>query len=493
MNPVTRTQRAQFISSTVGIPATKPGGWKVTLKSKLQTTLHGRPPAFERLMDQYVRSEPAEGKRCLNRLIGMCMKLSEPEVLKEILANETVESMQLEGRVDAKGWETLIAAMPAGFPVQALTLSIMRLDASGLDLLRKALLGMPNLKKLFLYKVSVEGAFSSEWSNGAAFEALETVHVATGSIPELDACALLLGVLGASKVRSLSIRISGLITCCQHASLAKSLAHQTRLNSLKLVVEQPCNTPKQLGCYMPFLCGQASLTALNLDGWELETSDFNRLLAALRNKPALTSLSLRNFTFLNGTEPEPVQISSLAGMRSLLDLDLGGNSFEDDAMIELLLALKEEQTCLMFLGLNGNSIGSATIAATAALLNANTTFLELSLQPATQPDRAGWSLDALEALVKAFEAHPSLRRFGVFWSEIPEAYRRRLESSLVRNWHSFMVNGMWGALNSARPGFPKDVARHIYKQGVTEQDALSMSSVNKAAWNERRGGRGDAG
>jgi hypothetical protein len=65
---------------------TQPGDWKTTLKSKLRSTLHERTPAFEGLMDQYMKSGPAEGKKYLNPLIGGCMALPEPEVLKEILA-----------------------------------------------------------------------------------------------------------------------------------------------------------------------------------------------------------------------------------------------------------------------------------------------------------------------------------------------------------------------------------------------------------------------
>ncbi|VTU17068.1 Ran GTPase-activating protein (RanGAP) involved in mRNA processing and transport [Variovorax sp. PBL-H6] len=95
----------------------------------------------------------------------------------------------------------------------------------------------------------------------------------------------------------------------------------------------------------------------------------------------MTSLSLCNFTFLKEAESEPVQIAPLAGTRNLLALDLGWNSLEDDTMVQLLLALKQEQTCLMLLSLNGNSIGSRAIAATAALLRANRTLQELSLQP----------------------------------------------------------------------------------------------------------------
>jgi hypothetical protein len=60
--------------------------------------------------------------------------------------------------------------------------------------------------------------------------------------------------------------------------------------------------------------------------------------------------------------------------------------------------------------------------------------------------------------------------------------------AIERNQRSFAANGMWAALNSARPspGFPKDVAVHIYEQGLTHADAVSMSSVDRAAWDARR-------
>lgn len=484
---VKEAQSAQGVPASVVTPATKSDEWKAELKSKLTTTLHGRTRAFDNLIDQYVRSRPAEGRKPdLSRLIRGCMAYRERLVLEDILTLGAVTSVCIEGPLDELGLKTLIEAIPDGFSLQTLKLSMMRLDASLVDLLFEALRRMPKLQKLVLYMVGVEGAFPSERSNGPAFEALETVIALTSSDPELDVCPLLLQLLGACQLRSLSIQDYGAITADQHAILAEALGGQTLLNSLKLAGEKPCGTPKQLDCYMPFLCGQAPFTALHLDGCELETSDFNHLLAALRDKPTLTSLSLCHLTFLKGAGSESVQISSLAGMRNLLDLDLGWNPFEDDTLMQLLDALKKEQTCLMFLGLNGNSIGSKTMAATASLLNANRTLRELSFQRAVLPGREGWSADALEKLAQAFEVNTSLQRFRVPWSDIPEAYRPRLEGALKRNRDSFVVNGMWGALNWLRPGFPKDAARHILEQGLTRPDAMSMSSVNVAAWDARR-------
>jgi hypothetical protein len=489
MNPVSNTELAQSISNANDVPAKKPGDWKATLKSKLQTTLHDwheRAPGFEELINDYVSSGPVEGRECLKRLVSKCMALPEPEVLKEILRNEVVERLCLEGQFDARGWESLIAAMPAGFPVKALELSITRLDSSEVGLLLKALHGMPKLEKLCFYAIDVEGAVPSEWPEGLAFDALKAVEVTTSFEPETDVCVLLLRILEGCQVRSLSVQDNGAMTAVQHARLADALRRQLLLNSVSLIVAQPCSTPKQLDCYMPFLRGQAPFTALDLDGFELEISNFNLLLAALRNKPTLASFSLRNFKFLKGKESEPVQISALAGMPNLLDLDLGWNSLEDDTMRQLLLALKEQQTCLRFVGLNGNSIGSRTIAATAALLNANRTLLGLSLQRAVLAGPAGWSADALEALAEAFEANTSLQRFRVNWSDIPKACYQRLMDSVERNRRPFAANRMWAGLNSARPGFPKDVAVHIYEQGLTHADAVSMSSVDRAAWDARR-------
>jgi hypothetical protein len=398
--------------------------------------------------------------------------------------------MHLEGPVDVQGWKTLIAAMPAGFSVQALTLSMICLDAPQLDLLFEALRRMPKLQTLALLMCGVEGAIPSERSDVPAFEALETMTVLTSSESDLDVCWLPLVVLGARQLRRLSIEHCEDITADQHELLARALGPQTLLNSLTLVVKHSCSTAKQLERYVPFLCGQAPLTALHLDGWELEMSKFNLLLAELQNKPALTSLSLCNFTFLKATGSEPVQISSLARLRRLLKLDLGWNCFGDGAMGQLLDALNEEQTCLMFLSLNGNSIGSKAIAATAALLNANRTLQELSFQPGDLPDHAGWDDNAFGALAEAFNANTSLLRFRVRWSDIPKAYHARLVGSLERNKDSFALKGMWGALNSVHSGFPEDVAKRIFEQGLTRSDSLSMSSANKAGWVARRRGDG---
>lgn len=506
MNPVSDAHPAQFNPDTVKDPAMKSVDWKASLRSKLQTTLHDwheRAPGFEELLDKYVTSEPVKGRTYLRDLIWKCIALPEPYVLKDILRNEVVESMYIEGPIDAQGWKTLIAAMPAGFLAQALTLSRMCLGSSEVECLFDALCRMPKLKTLSLYMVGVQGSLLSE-RYGPAFEALETVIGRAGSDsdsnadsdcdshfqsePGLDICPLLLEVLQASQLQSLSIEDSGDITAEQHVSLAEALGRQTLLNSLSLIVNDPFSTPKLLDCYMPFLRGQAAFTTLHLEGWELETSNFNLLLAALRNKPTLTSLTLRSFKFLKGPGSEPVQISSLAGMRDLRDLDLGWNSLEDDTMGQLLLALKEQQTCLRFLGLNGNSIGSITIAATAALLNANRTLAGLSLQRAVLAHHQAWSADALEALAKALEANTSLQEFLVSWADIASDDFSRLSKFLERNRMASLANGMWAALNSARPGFPRDVATRMYeRKWLTRSDAERMSSVNKAAWDARRG------
>lgn len=487
---VRRAQSAPSVLISVNIPATESGDWKAALKSKLQTTLHdweALAPAFEELIDAYVTSGPAEGKKHLNRLIRACMALGEP-VLEEILAHEAILSMHIEGPVNARGWETLIAAIPAGFPLRQLKLSLMPLRPDEGALLLQALRRMPKLETLFLHMVGVEGAFSSERSDGTAFEALEAVHVLTSSEPELDVSQLLSEILEDCQLRCVSIQDYGALTADRHAILAEALERQRLLNDVTLTVEEPCSTPKQLECYMSFLCGQAPFTTLYLGGWELAARDFNRLLAALRNKPTLTSLSLCDFKFLKGTGSEPVQIASLADMRSLLELDLGWNSLEDDTMVPLLLALKEQQTSLRFLGLNGNPIGSKTIVATAALLNANRTLLELSFQPAVTADRADWDVEALETLAKAFEANTLLQWFRVRWSNIPAPYSDRLAKALVHNQTlSAMRSGMQVVTSSAGfRDFPYELVGRVYDQGLTRRDALRLASINKAAWNGRR-------
>ncbi|MGK6308404.1 hypothetical protein [Variovorax sp. DT-64] len=477
------------IPNTVKNRAAKPGAWKASLGLKLQTTLHDRlerAPGFEKLFEDYVSSEPAEGRKYVKRLLGKCVALPEPDVLEEILRNEVVESLYLEGQVSARGWEALIAAMPAGFPVRSFTLSMTSLSSDEATLMYKALCGMPKLERLCFYMAGVTGPISFEWPYGPAFEALEAVTVSTSSVPHVDVCELLLGILDRSQVQSLSIQDFGAITTDQHARLADAIGRQALLNSVSLVVEQLRSKPKKLDCYTPFLCGQQPLKVVNLGGWEIESSKFNELLTELGHKP-LTSLSLCNFKFLKGPGSQPVQIFHLAGMRSLLSLDLGWNSLEDDALVQLLLALKKEQTGLRFLSLNGNSIGSPVIAATAALLSANRTLQQLSLQLANGSVSADWDADALEALAEAFEANTSLLRLRASWSKIPKAYQLRLGEAVMRNVGSVAASGIWGALNSVHPGFPKDVAMNIYKQGLTQADGVRISSVNRAAWDASSG------
>lgn len=471
------------------LPPTKTDNWKLDLLAEFKVNHCDWDSEFNTLVQHYIfEDDTADGKPDRNLLLRGCLAHGGAKVLKTICEHEGIKSWCIEGPVKVGEWETLNESGKHGLPIASLKLSNMRFDSATGATLFQALGQLPALNSLILENVGFEGStFLLGMWDCAPLKLLETIEVtALGS--GVDVCPLLLKILEACQLRSLSIEECGSITSDQHAGLAEALHRQAHLSCLKLEIAQ-CSTPVQFKCYVRFLCGNTSLTKLDLSGCDLGISNCNSLLNALRNKPALTSLSLQGCQLLNDSESERIQIVSVAGMPALRELNLADNYLAEDTMVPLLVALKENKAaCLSHLNLSGNNIQPSTIKAMASLLKASRTIVWLSLKRTDVP--LIYSEDDLRPLAEALEHNESLLQLDIGW-RVANDTNVRLARLLKRNKEIFtaaaMQSGMRAlVLERANLSFPNELAGRVFGQGLTQRDALSLSSVNKAAWNWRK-------
>jgi hypothetical protein len=473
----------------------EPGDLKTNLAVVLKKTQHDSSLEFDLLIRGCTTKDATDDQRPTLSALG------------EILAHPTVKSLCIEGEIDEHGWETLIKAMPDNLPTETLTLSKVPLDHSRSKLLFMALGRMPALNCLSLTKVEFDSGYffglfdHFGHSDCPKLPLLATLNVVATSSPNVSVSPLLLKILAACELLSLSIEDYREISLDGHANLAKALIKQPRLNSLRLKIARR-DTPEQFECYMAFLCGKTPLAALDLSGCSIGTRNFNPLLKALsKNQPTLKSLSLSGCWLAHNPDrngPIRIDILPLAEMSSLQHLDLSQNSLATRTTAALLDELKKKPMCLTALNLSGNWVGPATTAAMASLLQQNNTLLRFWFEPSLMQTYLGDTEDVLEQLAQAVECNKSLRELHIHWSRLPRLYYERLNICLDRNRKEVEASRQAAVqaatefvlpllLNSERYKFPKDVIRHIIGQGLTQSDALALSSITPEAWASRQG------
>ncbi|MDR6857656.1 hypothetical protein [Variovorax guangxiensis] len=466
---------------------------KTNLAVVLKKTQHDSSLEFDLLISDYTTKDVTDDQR---------PTLS---ALREILAHPTVKSLCIEGKIDEPGWEALIKAMPDHLPTETLTLSKVPLDHSRSKLLFMALGRMPALNCLSLTNVEFDSGFFDffdffDHSDCPVLPLLATLNVVATSSPNVSVSPLLLKILAACELRSLSIEDYREISADGHARLAKALFKQPRLNSLRLKIARRY-TPEEFKRYMEFLCGTTPLAALDLSGCSIGTRNFNPLLKALsKNQRTLKSLSLSGCWLThnpNCKEPISINILPLAEMGSLQHLDLSQNSLPTRATAALLDELKKNPTCLTTLNLSGNWVGPATISAMASLLQENNTLIRLWFEPSMMQTYLGDTEKVLEELAQAVECNKSLRELHIHWSRLPRSYYERLNACLDRNRKEVEASrraAMQAATNfvlplllkSGQSQFPTELIQHVIGQGLTQRDALALSSITPGAWASRQ-------
>jgi hypothetical protein len=159
--------------------------------------------------------------------------------------------------------------------------------------------------------------------------------------------------------------------------------------------------------------------------------------------------------------------------------------------------LSQEGTCLRHLNLNGNFIEGDTVAAMMSLLTSNRMLLSLSFENARCRGVHGAEAEhlvdggELKQLTEALEHNTSLLRLK--FKSTPGLDCSAVFTYLERNRKSFKVSTLQGGLrvvlNSSGQRFPNELVRYFSEEGtryLSERDALNVSAVNKAAWNERQ-------
>jgi hypothetical protein len=472
---------------------TEPGDLKTNLAVALKKTQHDSSLEFDLIISVCTTKDVTDDQR---------LSLS---ALREILATPTVKSLCIKGKIDEHGWEALIKAMPDKLPTETLTLSKVPLDRSRSKLLFMALGRMPALNCLSLTKVEFDRGYFFDLfdlfdhSDCPALPSLATLNVVATSTPKVSVSPLLLKILAACELLSLSIEDYREISLDGHASLAKALIKQPRLNSLRLKIARR-DTPEQFERYMEFLCVRTPLASLDLSGCSIGTRNFNPLLKGLsQNQPTLKSLSLSGCWLAhnpNRKEPISINILPLAEMSSLQHLDLSHNSLPPRTTAALLDELKKKPTRLTTLNLSGNRVGPATTSAMASLLQENNTLLRLWFEPSLMQTYLG-DTEALEQLAQAVECNKSLRELHIHWSRLPRSYYGRLNACLDRNRKEVEASRQAAKqaatefilpllLKSEQYRFPKELIQHIIGQGLTEGDALALSSISPGAWASRQ-------
>ncbi|VTU17056.1 hypothetical protein H6CHR_00678 [Variovorax sp. PBL-H6] len=141
----------------------------------------------------------------------------------------------------------------------------------------------------------------------------------------------------------------------------------------------------------------------------------------------------------------------------------------------------------MTLNVSGNQIGSPTVSAIADLLLESKTLVRILCDPPVFQADLGDSAAMLE-LVQAVEHNKSLLELQFRWTRDLDEYRASVNASLYRNRYApqraFMEAALEAAAAFVMPLFagdlqyPQDMIQHIIRQGLTEHDALTLSSLN---------------
>ena len=491
----TRTRHGDSLAQT---ESAKPGDWKHKLDSKLRTTKHERTPEFDNLLSIYIATDAAENAKLdLSLLICGCMKHEEVDVLCDILKYEDIKSLCIEGPLNERGWKTLVKAMPDSLPVKELTLSGVVISASKFELLVHVLSAMHEVETVCFDGVMVKRSLFFNQSNCPPFSSIKNLKVSGHSNPELGVYPLFRKFLEACQVEHVSIEVSGSISVREHSKLAKLLLEQTRMNSLRLSIEY-CGLPEVFECYLPYLCGKtpSPLVELDLRGCWIQIPILNQLVATLpQNQPKLESLFLSNCSVGGGSGAGSVDLLPLADMNSLTHLDLSNNQLPMLATVGLLKKLSQTPNRLVILNLSGNSFGKQTFTAMASFLRDNRTLRRLLFLPSALQKHLGDTEEVLEELVQAVKHNKCLLELELLWYRLPDEHRQSVEAYLDRNrddleasQQAFINAAMLTAERFVLPvllakdlRYPLDMTQHIIGQGLTEHDALTLSSLNKQA------------
>jgi Leucine-rich repeat (LRR) protein len=470
----------------------------------LAITRHDRSDDFNAAIDHFYTMDIAEIEESdLRPLVHGCMVHGATAALREILPlYEGVDdkTLRIEGPMDERGWKTLVEAVEKDpLLVEALALWNLQLDCSKGELLFKALAHMPELHRLHLGRVGAESIpLFSEFSRLECPPLkVQTMMVSAGST-DIDVFPLLLKVLGSCKLLNLSLVDEGGATMAQHEMLGKALQEQVELQSLRL----GCHAPKNfMACYMPFLEMETPLKELDLNHCDVGTHLANKLLEVLpRSKPCLWSLALTscNLRRCEGTDGR-LQISHLAGLPRLVELDLSHNPLEDDTLVPLLYTFaREKKIRLQRLNLNGTLMRDETAKALGDLLVENRTLISVGFVNNGRRDDL-----FLRPLVSALQHNTSLLQLEVS-GFAHGGWRNAMHKHLDRNRKAFnkavadgmehdinlLLNGMSLRPNgmSLRPQHSsyRDIANRIIDLAeFSDSDALALSLLDKSTWAER--------
>lgn len=428
----------------------------------------------------------------LRPLVHGCMLHGATTALREILPlykglKERI--LCIEGPVEERGWQTLVEAMDDPLIVEALALRNVQLDYSKGIWFFKALKLMPELHRLHLERVGVETTFL--FSDFSRLECppleLRIMTVSAGATADINVFPLVLKCLESCKLLNLSLVDEGEVTTVQHEMLGKALKDQVGLESLRL----GCHVPKNfIGFYMPFLEMKSSLKVLELSHCDLGTRLCNELLKVLPDsKPHLWSLSLAYCNLRRCEGPDGrLQISHLARLPHLLELDLSYNPLEDDTIVPLLVTFEEKEVVsLERLNLNGTMMGDEAANALGSLLGKNRTLMSVGFASIGRRDDY-----FLKPLVLALQHNTSLLRLEVSAFAMG-AWRNQMGERLALNRNAFKKAvaegmGVWHGVSVllGNRSYRDIVNRIIDTAEFSDRDALALSSLHPRAWAERR-------
>lgn len=468
---------------------TDPEAWKARLVEQLPP-LHDRSP-FDHLVSDYLTEDK---KPDLSSLVSGCITNGNVPVLTYILANEDIKRLCIKSLVDERGFTTLAKAMPDSLPVEELKLERVTLSASKCKLLFDDVVKcMPALKSLDIKIVKVKHSISLGQFRCSDFPPLEKLEVSG-----VGAYTFLRKFLDACQVQHLSVAVSKRLSVSKCSELADMFREQTQMNGLRLRIKHH-GTPEEFECFMPFLCGKTHtpLVELDLSGCCIQVRNFNELIAALpSNQPALKSLFLSGCAKADDrTHKDTVNINlvPLAELKGLEHLDLSSNHLPRGRIAALLTALKEAATPLLTLNLSKNQIGPPAVSALASFLADSKTLSRVLFETSMLQADLDDSL-AMMALVDAADLNQSLVELKFRWTLALGECHASVDASLERNRRAaFMgaavqtaatftmpqlLNKPWPGEILASPQLSGPMIQHIIGQGLTEHDALTLSSLN---------------
>lgn len=439
---------------------------------------------FNRLLSKY--KEGTIEPRQLDDLINLSMILQQKEVLHHILQGGItalrINSVE-EASIDQECWSTLRDAIPSGASIDYLHVRGGVMDTATATAMYEAARNMPYLQTL-----SLEDVLSQDDMPEVALPIVRLLVSTHDRTVQGNPYPLVEALLSKSQLLSLSIDLNA-NTRFSFSGLFAKLHDQHRLEHLswKSPVPKPSCT-KFIGQCTLFVQKNKSLKSLRIDHrrtfGDTGSTVLNKLIDAVKDHGRITEFALNGC--FNGKASGAIRLDTLAGIPSLLKLELRNNKFKQDRdvlpMIQSLGTNKHLEKLELDLIENVSWFGDGGIlTALEAALKKNTTLQSVCL-PELLPGKDAYEY-VTDLVIRML--NPSCSLISIKFGKDDGYWPKMLASITNRNrrFHGEVAGGMMVLLESQVHNPPLDVASHAAMVAIQEigADAAGLAGINKRA------------